>query len=158
MMGEPEVVDPEPLSAARLKVQRTNWHKLAGNELMKIQNKIQTDRQKKIKEKWESNRLKNLEVMKQRAEDDAGLSPHPADVIRKYNYKIRPNTQPVRFGKVCLWILINVMFRYHSRIYSEGKLVKMPSHLPYLLFQTCQPILCGFQLSVISHRMTKKFY
>ena len=96
MMGEPEVVDPEPLSAARLKVQRTNWHKLAGNELMKIQNKIQTDRQKKIKEKWESNRLKNLEVMKQRAEDDAGLSPHPADVIRKYNYKIRPNTQPVR--------------------------------------------------------------
>ena len=99
MMGEPEVVDPEPLSAARLKVQRTNWHKLAGNELMKIQNKIQTDRQKKIKEKWESNRLKNLEVMKQRAEDDAGLSPHPADVIRKYNYKIRPNTQPVRFGK-----------------------------------------------------------
>ena len=81
-----------PLSSARLKVQRMNWSKLAGNELMKIQSKIQIERQRAIKDKWESNRDKNVALLRQRAQAETGKSPHPADVVRKYNYKIRPNT------------------------------------------------------------------
>ena len=41
--------DEAPVSTARLKVQRMNWSKLAGNELLKIQSKIQAERQRAIK-------------------------------------------------------------------------------------------------------------
>ena len=81
-----------PLSSARLKVGRMNWSKLAGNELMKIQSKTQIERQRAIKDKWESNRDKNVALLRERAIAETGKSPHPADVVRKYNYKIRPNT------------------------------------------------------------------
>ena len=43
--------DEAPISTARLKVQRMNWSKLAGNELLKIQSKIQAERQRAIKGK-----------------------------------------------------------------------------------------------------------
>ena len=89
------MADEEPVSTARLKVQRMNWSKLAGNELLKIQSKIQHERQRAIKDKWESNRVKNVNLLRKRANDETGKSPHPADVVRKYNYKIRPNTQLV---------------------------------------------------------------
>ena len=63
--------------------------------LRQIQTKIQHERQRAIKDKWESNRIKNVNLLRKRANDETGKSPHPADVVRKYNYKIRPNTQLV---------------------------------------------------------------
>ena len=53
-----------------------------------------------IKNSWESNRAENLKALEQRSREDEGLSPHPADVIRIYNYRIRPNSQPVSFKDI----------------------------------------------------------
>lgn len=90
--GEIDNSESSLANPARLKVQRTNWKKLAGNELLKIQARIVSNRQKRIKENWHRNRDRNTAVLRQRAQDDEGLSPHPADIRRRYNYKIRRST------------------------------------------------------------------
>jgi hypothetical protein len=74
------------LTPAQLKVQRTNWKKIAGNELLKIQSKIVASRQNKVRENWQKNREKNYAMIKARVDEDTGLSPHPGHIRRSLGF------------------------------------------------------------------------
>jgi len=87
----------EPESSARLKVQKMNWKKIAGNELLKAQSKINTSQQDKIRSLWNTNREKTRDGFSHQKHKDENEVIDPSDEQPQYNYR----------GKYCKNAFIN---------------------------------------------------
>ncbi|CBY12204.1 unnamed protein product [Oikopleura dioica] len=83
----------EPESSARLKVQKMNWKKIAGNELLKVQSKINTSQQDKIRSLWNTNREKTRAGFSHQKHKDENEVIDPSDEQPQYNYRVRLNTK-----------------------------------------------------------------
>ena len=74
-----------------------NWKKIAGNELLRVQSKINTSQQDKIRSLWNKNREKTrIEFSRQKEKDESEII-DPSDEQPQYNYR----------GKYCKNPLIN---------------------------------------------------
>jgi hypothetical protein len=77
----------EPESSARLKVQKMNWKKIAGNELLRVQSKINTSQQDKIRSLWSKNREKTRAEFSRQKEKNEDEVIDPSDEQPQYNYR-----------------------------------------------------------------------
>ena len=77
----------EPESSARLKVQKMNWKKIAGNELLRVQSKINTSQQDKIRSLWSKNREKTRAEFSSQKEKNENEVIDPSDEQPQYNYR-----------------------------------------------------------------------
>ena len=77
----------ESENSARLKVQKMNWKKIAGNELLRVQTKINTSQQDKIRNLWNENREKTRNGFARQREKDESEVIDPSDEQPQYNYR-----------------------------------------------------------------------